>query len=233
VLSQLDRVGADYSRVPVEDISVELDLAFVAELRALVARVTAAFDELDYSLPLQAAEELFWRFCDDFVELVKVRSYDESDTPERRSATAALHLGLRVFLRLFAPFLPYVTEEVWSWRFAGTDGAPGSIHRAAWPTVAEMAATGEPAVPESFAIAAEVLGKIRGAKTRDKKSLRWPVTALRVWGPSEAQRALQAVLPDVLRAGAVEEGALELGTGPVVEGERLGVEVALAQEAAG
>jgi valyl-tRNA synthetase len=231
VLSQLDRVGADYTRVPVEQITAELDLAFVADLRALVARSTAAFDEFDYALPLQATEELFWRFCDDFVELVKVRSYDEADTPERRSATAALHLGLHVFLRLFAPFLPYVTEEIWSWRFAAGDGASSSIHRAPWPTVVEMAAAGEPALPESFAAAAEVLAQIRGAKTREKRNLRWPVTRLEVRGPSEARRALEAVLPDVLRAGAVEEGALRLEEGAAPEGQRLGVEVALGDEA--
>jgi valyl-tRNA synthetase len=232
VLSQLDRVGAEYARVPVEDIVVELDRAFVADLRSVVARATTAFDELDYSLPLQASEELFWRFCDDFVELVKVRSYDEQDTPERRSAIAALHLGLRVFLRLFAPFLPFVTEEVWSWRFAATDGAAGSIHRAAWPTVAEMSAARDPAAPESFVTAALVLGRIRGAKTREKKNLRWPVAKLRVWGPGDARRALEAVLPDVLRAGAVAEGALEMSDGEVAEeGELLGVEVALADEA--
>jgi hypothetical protein len=75
------------------------------------------------------------------------------------------------------------------------------------------------------------LGRIRGAKTRDKKNLRWPVTKLRVWGPSDARRALEAVLPDVLRAGAVEEGALETSDGAVVEGELLGVEVVLANEA--
>jgi hypothetical protein len=96
-----------------------------------------------------------------------------------------------------------------------------------------MAVVREPAVPESFAVAAEVLGRIRGTKTREKKNLRWPVTTLRVWGPSEAKRALEAVLADVLRAGAVEEGALELADGSVAEGERLGVEVVLAQEMAG
>jgi len=231
VLSQLDRVGADYTRVPVEEIREELDLAFVAELRTLVARATAAFEEFDYALPLQATEELFWRFCDDFVELVKVRSYDESDTPERRSAIAALHLGLRVFLRLFAPFLPYVTEEIWSWRFAAAQGAGGSIHRAAWPAAAEMDAAAAPEAPESFAAASEVLGQIRGAKTREKRNLRWPVTRLKVWGPMEARQALAAVLPDVLRAGAVEEGALDLAEGTSPEGQRLGVEVALGEEA--
>jgi valyl-tRNA synthetase len=232
VLSQLDRVGADYSRVAVEEIREELDLAFVADLRTLVARATAAYDDLDYSLPLQATEELFWRFCDDFVELVKGRSYDEQDTPERRSATAALHLGLQVFLRLLAPFMPFVTEEIWSWRFAGVgSGAASSIHRAPWPTVSEMAAAGEPAEAQSLAAAAEVLARIRGAKTREKRNLRWPVTGLEVRGSSEALRALEAVLPDVLRAGVVADGALELREGTTPEGQRLGVEVALAEEA--
>jgi valyl-tRNA synthetase len=231
VLSQLDRVDADYKRVPVEDVVVEIDRALVAELRSLVARATGAFDDLDYALPLQATEELFWRFCDDFVELVKVRSYDERDTPERRSAIAALHLGLHVFVRLFAPFLPYVTEEVWSWRFATGDDAAGSIHRAPWPAVGEMAAVPEPVAADSFALAAEVLGRIRGAKTRDKRNLRWPVARLEVTGPAEALRALEPVLPDVLRAGAVAEGALTLREGAVAAGERLGIEVTLAPQA--
>jgi valyl-tRNA synthetase len=231
VLSQLDRVDADYSRVPVEDITAELDLAFVADLRVLVARSTAAFDEFDYSLPLQITEELFWRFCDDFVELVKVRSYDERDSAERRSAIAALHLGLRVFLRLFAPFLPYVTEEVWSWRFAPSDDAKGSIHVAAWPKVDEMASVAEPKAAESFALAAEVLGRIRGAKTRDKKNLRWPVTKVKVWGAVEAVNALGAVFEDVKRAGGGGALVSEIGSDPVADGERLGVEVELAEEA--
>jgi hypothetical protein len=91
----------------------------------------------------------------------------------------------------------------------------------------------EPAAGESFATAALVLGRIRGAKTRDKKNLRWPVTRLRVWGPSAALRALEGVLPDVLRAGAVESGALEMSEGAVAEGELLGVEIVLADEAPG
>jgi hypothetical protein len=57
------------------------------------------------------------------------------------------------------------------------------------------------------------------------------VTRLEVRGPSEARRALEAVLPDVLRAGAVEEGALRLEEGAAPEGQRLGVEVALGDEA--
>lgn len=230
VLMQLDRVGADYARVPVEDIASPLDLSFVSELRTLVARASEAFESFDYAMPLQSSEELFWQFCDDFLELVKVRSYSEEDTPERRSATATLHQGLETFIRLFAPFLPYVTEEIWSWRFACGEGPSASVHRASWPSVEETVSVVEPEQRESFAVASDLLRQIRGAKTREKRSLRWPVSALQVSGPEEARAALDPVLDDVLRAGVAEEATIEIVDGPAPVEGRFAVEVSLAEE---
>ena len=91
VIMQLDRVDADFAKVQTEDITASLDIAFVAELRRLVERASQGFAEFDHATPLQVTDELFWQFCDDYVELVKVRSYGEDDTAERRSAIATLH----------------------------------------------------------------------------------------------------------------------------------------------
>ncbi|MEE2778210.1 MAG: valine--tRNA ligase [Acidobacteriota bacterium] len=230
VLMQIERAGSDFRTVAAADIREPLDLAFVASLRDVVARATEAFENFEYALPLQLSEELFWQFCDDYLELVKMRSYGEEDIPERRSAIAALNLGLQTFLRLFAPFLPYVTEEIWSWRFAAEEGPGGSVHRAAWPVVEESAAVATPESGLSFGAASEVLRQIRGAKTQAKRSLRWPVAELSIGGDEEAVTALRTVLDDVLRAGAVAEGAAK-----VVVGENPGeglfiVEVTLAEE---
>src|SRR5262249_47315271 len=97
------------------DVSSELDRAFVVRLRALVDRTTAALDDFEYAQALAETESFFWRdFTDTYLELVKVRARDQGGG----SALTTLRLGLSVLLRLFAPTLPYIAEEVWSWAFA-------------------------------------------------------------------------------------------------------------------
>ncbi len=230
VIMQLDRGAVDLSSVALEQISQPLDIAFVDKLRRLVAKCGEAFDDFDYATPLQATEELFWQFCDDYLELVKARSYGDDDNEERRSALATLHLGLSTFLRLFAPFLPHVTEEVWSWRFSNAEGGEGSIHRAAWPRLEESESVPVPVDGTSFDLAVEVLAAVRGKKTQEKRGLRWPVATLEVQASQKALESLSTVLDDVLRAGAVEEGGFSSHlSGDSPEGE-MEVTVVLAAE---
>jgi valyl-tRNA synthetase len=193
-------------------ISVELDRAFVARLGRLVAQVSAAMDEFDYAHALQDAETFFWSdFTDTFLELVKARARQPG--PEGGSAVAALRLGLGVLLRLFAPVLPYITEEVWSWVFAAETGH-ASIHRAPWPGAADFAAVAAPDDPASFDAAVAYLAFINKKKSEASVSVGRGIARLRVAASAATARGLAPVLADVTAAARVEDHGL-------VDGERL------------
>ena len=141
----------------------------LGRLAAVVEEATAAFEAYDYARALERTEAFFWAFCDDYLELVKSRAYGDPTDAGTASARAALAAALSVLLRLLAPILPFVTEEVWSWWRAG------SIHAAAWPTVDELgpgAGGVDPTTDAVLEVAAEVLGLVRRAKTTAKRSMR-------------------------------------------------------------
>ncbi len=229
VFSQIDRALESSAMPGHGEITEALDLALIAKIKTVVQQATDAFERFDYAAALQGAEESFWQFCDHYVELVKTRSYADDDTPGRRSALAALQLGLSVHLRLLAPFLPYVTEEVWSWRLKGK-GRLASIHSSPWPTSKEFEGVATTVPIEAFTAAIEVTSKIRGAKSEAQKSLRWPVAALSLTAPKDALGAIMLVMTDVLTAGNVSAGGLTTTEADAPEGERLGVVVTLGKE---
>src|SRR5207237_7154443 len=132
-------------------ISCELDIAFMHKLREFVTRVTHLHNDFEYATGLKEINGFFWNnFTDSLIELVKARARDENtDVRQRGSAITALRRGLSIFLRLFAPVVPYITEEIWSWAFAEETGIK-SIHRAPWPGDADFTDVPGDASPESF-----------------------------------------------------------------------------------
>jgi valyl-tRNA synthetase len=200
----------------VEDgpVTEAVDRALLARLAQVVAEATTAYEAYDPARALERTEAFFWTFCDDYVELVKNRAYGEG--PEAASASRALRLALDTLLRLFAPVLPFATEEVWSW------WREGSVHRATWPTVDELTADGEPSLLD---IAGEVLTQVRKAKSTEKRSMRAEVSRLVVRDTAERIALVRQAEADLRNAGVV------VGELLFEEGEP-GIEVELAPEVA-
>jgi valyl-tRNA synthetase len=193
----------------VHPLSRELDLAFAAQLRGLVGRATDAFEAFNHAQALAETESFFWsRFTDTFIELVKARARSEGDAAGRGSAVAALRLGLNVLLRLLAPFQPHVTEEVWSWVFAGETGQ-ASIHRAPWPGAADFEAVAAPEREDSFDVAVACWSAVNKRKAEAEVSMGREVERLVVAAGASTLARLAAVRADVMAGARVREHGLE------------------------
>jgi valyl-tRNA synthetase len=178
-------------------VTEPLDRAMLANLAAAVQAATEAFDGFDYSRALEHAERFFWRFCDDYMELVKARAYGEHGGDGTESARAALVIALDTLLRMFAPFLPFTTEEVWSWR------AEGSVHQAAWPDAEELRRLAAGADGDVLATASEVIAAVRKAKSSAQVSMRAEVQRAIISGPRLALDRFALVATDVRAAGRI------------------------------
>ncbi|MCW2930356.1 MAG: valine--tRNA ligase, partial [Actinomycetia bacterium] len=183
-------------------ITEAIDQAMLAELADTVQAATDWFAAFDYARALEQAEAFFWNFCDNYLELVKDRAYGEQPVRGTSSARAALRIALSAIIRLFAPILPFVTEEVWSW------WNEGSVHRAGWPTVAELGTAtglGEEAVKagdrEVLAVASDVIAAIRKAKSEAKASMRTEVASVQVAGPAALLVRVSLAEGDLRAAG--------------------------------
>ena len=179
-----------------------LDLAMLATLADVVDKATAGFEAWDYTRSLEVTETFFWTFCDDYLELVKDRAYGGQGEAAAASARAALRLALETLLRLLAPFIPYATEEVWSWF------GDGSVHRQAWPTRDELPSGGDAAVLTSVSTA---LAGIRKVKSEAKVGMRAEVRTMTLVAPSVSVEHVRSAEADLRATGRISELAYAQG----------------------
>ncbi|MDR1852792.1 MAG: valine--tRNA ligase, partial [Propionibacteriaceae bacterium] len=189
-----------------EAVTEPLDKAMCAALASVVSAATDALDRFEYTDALEGVEHFFWSFCDDYLEAVKERAHGAQGEAKQVSAVAALRLALSVMLRLFAPYMPFVTEEVWSW------WQEGSIHLSSWPTVEELPAGGDPVLLDHLAAA---LQGVRGAKSEAKVSMKTPVVKAVISGDSDALDVLKLAEADLKAVGWIDAIDWVPASGPV------------------
>lgn len=201
-------------------VTEPIDQSLLLNLAEVVRDATIAFENYDHTKALELAEKFFWNFTDDYLELVKERAYGQGgfNAEEQASALVALRQALLTLLRLFAPFLPFATDEVWSWWQVGK----GSIHRSSWPTPEELNQGLDSSNIDLLDLASQALFGTRKAKSDAKASMKADVVSANLVAPEEMISRLELLSPDLKAAGRINELVL-------VPGEELAVtEVVLA-----
>ena len=186
-----------------------LDRSMLAALREVVSSATTALENYEHARALEVTESFFWTFCDDYLELVKERAYNREgkwSDQASASARAALAIAIDTFVRLLAPYLPFVTEEVWSWY------REGSVHQAAWPTASDLEVTPDGTVEGAIedassvllGVASEALVVLRRVKSEAKVSPRTPFLEVTVSAPEQMIPLLEDVLEDLAAATKIQ-----------------------------
>ena len=155
---------------------------------------------------LQKTETLFWFFCDNYLELVKSRRYGDQGPAAAGSANTALLTALSALLRVFALYLPFASEEVWSW------WQQGSIHTSTWPVPGELfdVAGGEDdRGARTLELAAAVLGEIRKKKSEEQRPLKTAVAKAIVRLPDADRELLGGCESDLRASGLIQELVVE------------------------
>jgi valyl-tRNA synthetase len=188
------------SPAPVGPVQHLLDRGLLTSLRTLVDDATRALDGYDYARAIQITETFFWSLCDNYLEMVKARRYGDHGPDAAGSANATLLCALSVVNRLFAPYLPFVSEEVWSW------WQPGSVHAARWPVQEEIDRIAPPDADAARALdrAIELLGEIRRQKSLEKRPLKARISRAAVAWDAAAIEALREAEPDLRGAAGVD-----------------------------
>jgi valyl-tRNA synthetase len=202
-------------------VTEPLDRGMLTMLVRVVREATDALEDYNYTRALERTETFFWFFCDNYLELVKSRRYGDQGEAGAASANAAMLIAVDTFLRLFAPFLPFVTEEVWSW------WREGSVHRAAWPSadaILEAIGREDAHAASALEFGALVLSEVRKRKSEAQRPLKTPVARASVRDTPQRLGLLDAVRADLTAAGFIQQIDGR-------EAQEFGVDVELAPEA--
>ena len=194
------KAAAPAPSLDASEVSEPVDQAVLLGLADVVDAATAAFDNFEHARALEVAESFFWTFCDDYIELIKDRAndFEGSHSPEAvRSARTTLAIAVDTFVRLFAPFMPFATEEVWSWY------RTGSVHRAPWPTSDWLREAASGADVELVGAVGQVLASLRKLKSEAKTSQKTPILEVTLELPEQLAKQVELVRTDLIEAAKV------------------------------
>lgn len=175
---------ADFN--PEEKVSIDemeiIDKWLLSKLQKIISGVTEALDRYEYARTKLDVEKFFWQnFCDNYLEICKDRLYnpEKRGSKQRLSAQFALYHSILSILKMLAPIMPFITEEIFHAYFMEKEHVK-SIHTSQWPLFDKKLIDEQ--AEQAGDLFINVLQDVRRAKSEAKKSLKEPVSELIIEG---------------------------------------------------
>lgn len=191
VFNIVNQSGIDVTKDYVANITNGLDCAWIAKMANCIATSRRMFGQNDYAGALEATEKLFWDFCDNYLEIVKGRAY----STDNASAVSSLMLSIDLFCLMFAPFLVFITEEIYQAR-PWADTAE-SLHVQLYPNPDTYASFGTSF--DLYTATVSVVEKVRKAKSEQQKSVKTPVVSVKISGRENDLKLVSAAQDDLAK----------------------------------
>jgi valyl-tRNA synthetase len=180
----------------------KVDELFLEKLNSLTKFCTDSFDNYEYSKVKMEVEKFFWQdFCDNYLEIVKHRVYNASGD-KKKSAQYVLYNSLLAIIKMIAPFMPFITEEIYQNYFKKNEKAK-SIHISEWPKEIKTSIKED---KKEYDLLVELITKIRQEKTLAKKSMKAEVILHLPGGELKSLGELTRDLQDVMSVKDIKEG---------------------------
>jgi valyl-tRNA synthetase len=195
------------------EVTEAIDKAMLAALAEVVTGATKAFESYDHTKALELTESFFWSFTDDYLELVKERAYGQNTDPAAQaSAVSALRIALLAITKLLAPFIPFATEEAWSW------WQEGSVHRSNWPVPEDLSAFTDNQNAALVSLSSQALMGIRKAKSDEKLSMKAEIQSLTIEASAADIDLLKQIESDLKSVGKIDEVNYKVGESLAISG---------------
>lgn len=176
-----------------------VDELFLKELNGVVAEATKAFDNYEYARAKQMVEQFFWKdFADNYIEIVKKRVY-KGEGDKKLSAQFVLYKTLLAVVKMMAPIMPYITEEIYQTHFSKTE-KDKSIHISSWPVAEKFEKD------DSWNVLIDVISSVRAEKSKAQKPMNAECIVTLGKDVHEKIENFLDDLKDVMNVGEVKEG---------------------------
>jgi valyl-tRNA synthetase len=185
------------------------DKAVLSKLNRIISQAKELMEAYKISDVKRLVENFFWHdFCDNYLEIAKDRLYnpDKRGEESRLSAQYTLYHSLLTILKLMAPIMPFITEEIYQGFFKEKEKEK-SIHISSWPEQDKKLV--DEKAESAGEIITEIVAEVRKVKTENNKPLNAPVTNLIIKCEEAMQKDVEAAIEDlkaVTKAEKIEFG---------------------------